>query len=110
MKRLFLIAIALSAVCSCNTTQQLTSKVNDFLKKHNYTKTATYNPLTKASTVTVSIDNLYDTSKLIEICTQADITFKVVQSKVIVTATCPGAEQKIEEIFKQLTNSIVFKK
>lgn len=110
MKKVFLIAFALTSIYSCNTTQQLTSKFNEFLKKHNYTKTATYNPITKATTITVSIENLYDTSKLQEICTQADITFKVVNSKVIVTATCPGAEKKIEEIFKQLTNSIIFKK
>lgn len=109
MKKI-LFALALFTIASCNSTKQLTSKLNDFLVKHNYTKTAVYNPITKSTTVTVSIENLYDTGKLKDICSQADVTFKIVQGKVILTANCPGAEQKIEEIVKQLTNAIVFKK
>lgn len=110
MKKVFIISALFIAIASCNSTQQLTGKLNDFLQKHNYTKTATYNPVTKSTTVTVSIENLYDTQKLKEICDQVDVTFKVVGAKVIITANCAGAEQKVEDILKKLTNSIVFKK
>ena len=110
MKKILTIISLAVIFASCNSTKQLTTKLNDFLVKHNYTKTAVYNPITKSTTVTVSIENLYDTKQLKDICEQADVTFKIVQGKVIITANCAGAEKKIEDILQQLTSQIIFKK
>ncbi len=109
MKKFLFAFIVLFTVASCNTTKQFTTSFNDFLKKHNYQEQAVYDQATKSTTFTASIEHLYDTTKLQEICSQADVTFKIVGAKVTITANCPGAEQKVQEIIKQLTKAIVFK-
>lgn len=109
-KVFFLLAIVAMTVVSCNTTKQFTDSVNKFLKDHNYQKTSVFNEKTKSTKITVSVENLYDTSKVKEICTQADVTLEISKAKITIISDCPGAEQKIQDILKQLTSAVVFKK
>lgn len=103
----------LFAVTGCNQTQLLTNNFNNWLKKHNYEQTAVYNKFTKSTHFVASIDVGYS-AKTIEnlenICTEADITYKVVKGKLIISADCAGAEQKVREIFGKLFNQIVSNK
>lgn len=109
MKSIFLFLTMTIALASCNQTKLVTNSINEFLKKHDYQQSAVYNPVTKSTKFTASISGLYDTTKLKELCENADITFKVVAGKIEVSGECPGAEQQIKDIFGQLFGKIVFK-
>lgn len=113
MKNLFLFLMMAATLASCNSTKLATNKVKDavdkFLADHNYQQTNVHDDATNSTIYTVSLENFYETDKVKAICSKADVTLKIADAKIEISANCPGAEQQIRAVMEQLFKAVVFK-
>lgn len=95
----------LSFMPSCNLQKQ----VPQYLAKHNFVETHTLNPVTGETKFHASIETLYDTSKVAEMCSTADVCLHISQGSVVVDADCRGMGEKVYDVIKKLVSKIQFK-